>query len=104
MSDPLSMSDPIYDDDDDPSTDPNSIDEFSDFFTNNSRGARYCLAASKQMVGIFLCVWVRAGLMRHLTSLKVSCVGRGIMGYIGNKVPSLNDPMGMLLFFLENSI
>lgn len=47
---------------------------------------RYCLAASKQMVGIFLCVWVRADLYRHIKNLKVSCVGRGIMGYLGNKV------------------
>ncbi|KAA8518862.1 hypothetical protein F0562_016364 [Nyssa sinensis] len=46
---------------------------------------RYCLAASKQMVGIFLCVWVRADLYRHIKNLKVSCVGRGIMGYLGNK-------------------
>lgn len=46
----------------------------------------YCLAASKQMVGIFLCVWVRADLHRHISNLKVSCVGRGIMGYLGNKV------------------
>lgn len=47
---------------------------------------RYCLAASKQMVGIFLCVWVRADLYKHINNLKVSCVGRGIMGYLGNKV------------------
>ncbi|XP_050214405.1 type I inositol polyphosphate 5-phosphatase 8 isoform X2 [Mercurialis annua] len=46
---------------------------------------RYCLAASKQMVGIFLCVWVRSDLFKHITNLKVSCVGRGIMGYLGNK-------------------
>ncbi|KAF8042392.1 hypothetical protein BT93_A0886 [Corymbia citriodora subsp. variegata] len=46
---------------------------------------RYCLAASKQMVGIFLCVWVREDLRRHVSNLKVSCVGRGIMGYLGNK-------------------
>lgn len=47
---------------------------------------RYRLAASKQMVGIFLCVWVRSELCPHVTNLKVSCVGRGIMGYLGNKV------------------
>jgi len=47
---------------------------------------RYCLAASKQMVGIFLSVWVRADLCNHVTNLKVSSVGRGIMGYLGNKV------------------
>ncbi|PSR86677.1 Type I inositol polyphosphate 5-phosphatase [Actinidia chinensis var. chinensis] len=49
------------------------------------RSQRYCLAVSKQMVGIFLCVWVRAGLYWHISNLKVSCVGRGIMGYMGNK-------------------
>ena len=38
------------------------------------------------MVGIFLCVWVRADLQRHISNLRVSCVGRGIMGYLGNKV------------------
>ncbi|KAL4348541.1 hypothetical protein GQ457_17G008080 [Hibiscus cannabinus] len=46
---------------------------------------RFFLAASKQMVGIFLCVWVRADLYQHISNLKVSCVGRGIMGYLGNK-------------------
>ena len=50
------------------------------------RGHGYRLAASKQMVGIFLCVWVRADLLPCVTSLRVSCVGRGIMGYMGNKV------------------
>ncbi|XWS43687.1 hypothetical protein CRYUN_Cryun16bG0124800 [Craigia yunnanensis] len=46
---------------------------------------RFCLAASKQMVGLFLCVWIRADLYNHINNLKVSCVGRGIMGYLGNK-------------------
>ncbi|KAH7512978.1 hypothetical protein FEM48_Zijuj12G0147700 [Ziziphus jujuba var. spinosa] len=46
---------------------------------------KYCLAASKQMVGIFLCVWVRADLCKQISNMKVSCVGRGIMGYLGNK-------------------
>ncbi|XAR60544.1 hypothetical protein NMG60_11033964, partial [Bertholletia excelsa] len=45
----------------------------------------YCLAASKQMVGIFLSVWVQSSLYEHISNLKVSCVGRGIMGYMGNK-------------------
>ncbi|OIV92113.1 hypothetical protein TanjilG_26971 [Lupinus angustifolius] len=45
----------------------------------------YCLAGSKQMVGIFLCVWVRADIYKHVNNMKVSCVGRGIMGYLGNK-------------------
>ncbi|KAL7095682.1 hypothetical protein ACP275_10G039300 [Erythranthe tilingii] len=46
---------------------------------------KYRLIGSKQMVGIFLCVWVREDLHEHVSSLKVSCVGRGIMGYLGNK-------------------
>ncbi|CAN0898157.1 Type I inositol polyphosphate 5-phosphatase 4 [Linum grandiflorum] len=46
---------------------------------------RYCLAASKQMVGIFLTVWVRSSLRDDVRNMKVSCVGRGLMGYLGNK-------------------
>ncbi|XAR48636.1 Inositol-polyphosphate 5-phosphatase [Bertholletia excelsa] len=40
---------------------------------------------SKQMVGIFLTIWVRRSLRRHVQNLKVSTVGVGAMGYIGNK-------------------
>ncbi|KAL9256727.1 Type I inositol polyphosphate 5-phosphatase 4-like protein, partial [Drosera capensis] len=47
--------------------------------------SRYCLVASKQMVGIFLTVWVRSELRDDVRNLKVSCVGRGLMGYLGNK-------------------
>ncbi|KAJ1294292.1 hypothetical protein BS78_01G135000 [Paspalum vaginatum] len=47
--------------------------------------SRYCLVASKQMVGIFLMVWVRTDIREHVKNLKVSCVGRGLMGYLGNK-------------------
>ncbi|RWW34857.1 hypothetical protein BHE74_00047531 [Ensete ventricosum] len=54
--------------------------------TNPYSSGEYRLAASKQMVGVFLCVWVRASLVRHVSDIKVSCVGRGIMGYMGNKV------------------
>ncbi|XP_051128066.1 type IV inositol polyphosphate 5-phosphatase 7-like [Andrographis paniculata] len=47
--------------------------------------SRYSLVASKQMVGIFLTVWVRSELTEHVGNIKVSCVGRGLMGYLGNK-------------------
>lgn len=47
---------------------------------------RYCLVASKQMVGIFLTVWVRSEVRDDVKNMKVSCVGRGLMGYLGNKV------------------
>ncbi|XP_028804142.1 type I inositol polyphosphate 5-phosphatase 4 [Neltuma alba] len=47
--------------------------------------SRYCLVASKQMVGIFLTVWVKSDIRDDVHNLKVSCVGRGLMGYLGNK-------------------
>ncbi|KAL6851724.1 hypothetical protein ACP4OV_020288 [Aristida adscensionis] len=40
---------------------------------------------SKQMVGIFLSVWVRRSLRKHIQNLRVSTVGVGALGYIGNK-------------------
>ncbi|KAF7079447.1 hypothetical protein CFC21_083677 [Triticum aestivum] len=46
---------------------------------------RYCLVASKQMVGLFLMVWARREIKSDIRNLKVSCVGRGLMGYLGNK-------------------
>ncbi|KAF8377282.1 hypothetical protein HHK36_030657 [Tetracentron sinense] len=45
----------------------------------------YRLVTSKQMVGIFLSVWVRNDLVQHIGHLRVSCIGRGIMGCLGNK-------------------
>ncbi|KAK9747730.1 hypothetical protein RND81_02G012000 [Saponaria officinalis] len=45
----------------------------------------YCLVTSKQMVGIYLTVWVRSDLRDDVRNMKVSCVGRGLMGYLGNK-------------------
>lgn len=54
-------------------------------------GSRYCLVASKQMVGIFLTVWVRSEIRGDVKNLKVSCVGRGLMGYLGNKVIQVMD-------------
>lgn len=46
----------------------------------------YCLVKSKQMVGLFLSVWVRSELVPHVGHVRVSTVGRGIMGCLGNKV------------------
>ncbi|XWS41539.1 hypothetical protein CRYUN_Cryun17cG0090400 [Craigia yunnanensis] len=45
----------------------------------------YRLIASKQMVGIFLSVWARKELVPYIAHLRVSSVGRGIMGRLGNK-------------------
>ena len=49
----------------------------------------YRLIASKQMVGIFLSVWARKELVPYIAHLRVSSVGRGIMGRLGNKVSIL---------------
>ncbi|KAJ6976954.1 type IV inositol polyphosphate 5-phosphatase 9-like isoform X1 [Populus alba x Populus x berolinensis] len=40
---------------------------------------------SKQMVGIFITIWVRGDLLPYIQHPSVSCVGCGIMGCLGNK-------------------
>ncbi|KAJ6712025.1 TYPE I INOSITOL POLYPHOSPHATE 5-PHOSPHATASE 2 [Salix purpurea] len=37
------------------------------------------------MVGIYVSIWVRKRLRRHINNLEVSPVGVGLMGYMGNK-------------------
>ncbi|CAL5332921.1 unnamed protein product [Camellia sinensis] len=49
------------------------------------RRPHFVRIVSKQMVGIFLTIWVRRSFRRHIQNLKVSTVGVGVMGYIGNK-------------------
>lgn len=41
---------------------------------------------SKQMVGLFISVWIRSNLCEFVSHPSVSCVGCGIMGCLGNKV------------------
>ncbi|WOL15921.1 type I inositol polyphosphate 5-phosphatase 10-like isoform X1 [Canna indica] len=53
--------------------------------TPTSNQQKYSLITSKQMVGIFVSVWVRRELVQYIGHLRLSCVGRGIMGYLGNK-------------------
>ncbi|KAM7271476.1 hypothetical protein ACFE04_030690 [Oxalis oulophora] len=45
----------------------------------------YRLVASKQMVGLFLSVWARRELVPYIAHLRITSLGRGIMGYLGNK-------------------
>ncbi|CAO2188260.1 unnamed protein product [Urochloa humidicola] len=40
---------------------------------------------SKQMVGIFVSVWARSGLCRHVRHAGVARVGAGVFGRLGNK-------------------
>ncbi|KAJ8774483.1 hypothetical protein K2173_016929 [Erythroxylum novogranatense] len=46
---------------------------------------KYVRIVSKQMVGIYVSVWVRKRLRRHINHLRVYPVGIGLMGYMGNK-------------------
>uniref|UniRef100_A0A7N0RCN7 Inositol polyphosphate-related phosphatase domain-containing protein n=1 Tax=Kalanchoe fedtschenkoi TaxID=63787 RepID=A0A7N0RCN7_KALFE len=46
---------------------------------------RYVRIVSKQMVGIYVSVWARRGLRKHINNIEVSPVGVGLMGYMGNK-------------------
>ncbi|KAL3655172.1 Inositol polyphosphate phosphatase, catalytic domain ues [Castilleja foliolosa] len=52
---------------------------------NRKRRHPYVRIVSKQMVGVFITIWVRRSLRRHIQNLNVSTVGVGVMGYIGNK-------------------
>ncbi|XP_039003716.1 type I inositol polyphosphate 5-phosphatase 5-like [Hibiscus syriacus] len=45
----------------------------------------YRLVASKQMVGIFLSIWTRTELVPYIGHLRISCIGTGILGRLGNK-------------------
>ncbi|KAL5223167.1 hypothetical protein ABZP36_027880 [Zizania latifolia] len=40
---------------------------------------------SDQMVGIFVSVWARSSLRRHVRHAAASCVGAGVLGRLGNK-------------------
>lgn len=71
-------------------------DSFSELLQNNNKDGdeidtvksypEYVRIVSKQMVGIYVSVWVQRRLRRHVNNLKVSSVGVGLMGYMGNKV------------------
>uniref|UniRef100_A0A0E0BYA7 Inositol polyphosphate-related phosphatase domain-containing protein n=1 Tax=Oryza meridionalis TaxID=40149 RepID=A0A0E0BYA7_9ORYZ len=56
-----------------------------DLAAARKRRSPYVRIVSKQMVGVFLTVWVRRGLRRCVHNVGVSTVGVGAMGYIGNK-------------------
>lgn len=70
----------------------------------SSGQSRYCLVASKQMVGIFLTVWVKSDLRDNVRNMKVSCVGRGLMGYLGNKVHLCSYSVGFSILIVKFTI
>ncbi|CAA7397219.1 unnamed protein product [Spirodela intermedia] len=62
-----------------------SLGQRLDSVMSKRKRSRFVRIISKQMVGLYMSVWVRRSLRRHVQNLKVSTVGVGIMGYIGNK-------------------
>ncbi|CAA3008403.1 type I inositol polyphosphate 5-phosphatase 5 [Olea europaea subsp. europaea] len=63
-----------------------SIDEFLSIAEISlPKCLNYHLIASKQMVGIFVSIWARNDLVKDIGHLRISSMGRGIMGYLGNK-------------------
>ncbi|XP_057550305.1 type I inositol polyphosphate 5-phosphatase 10-like isoform X2 [Amaranthus tricolor] len=62
---------------------PNGV-VFSEIMNSSGNDQKYSLIVSKQMVGIFLTIWVKRELVQHISHLKTSCISRGIMG-LGNK-------------------
>lgn len=81
------VSDELSDEDD------NTFIELPNTLEDNGIGSgksrpKYVRIVSKQMVGIYVSVWVQRKLRRHINNLKVSLVGVGLMGYMGNKVMS----------------
>uniref|UniRef100_A0A0E0INP8 Inositol polyphosphate-related phosphatase domain-containing protein n=1 Tax=Oryza nivara TaxID=4536 RepID=A0A0E0INP8_ORYNI len=45
----------------------------------------YVRVVSKQMVGIYVSLWVSRKLRQHVNNLEVASVGVGLLGYMGNK-------------------
>jgi len=55
----------------------------------------YVQVACKQLVGLYLSVWVRKGLARHVRGVQTTSVATGWGGYIGNK----GELHGVLFFW-----
>ncbi|XP_057980985.1 type I inositol polyphosphate 5-phosphatase 10 [Malania oleifera] len=53
--------------------------------SSSTNQMKYSLVASKQMVGIFVTIWVRKELVQHVAHLRISSITRGILGCLGNK-------------------
>ncbi|XP_020217390.1 type I inositol polyphosphate 5-phosphatase 2 [Cajanus cajan] len=64
---------------------PNNQDDNELGTMKSCQSPRYVRIVSKQMVGIYVSVWVQRRLRRHINNLSVSPVGVGLMGYMGNK-------------------
>ncbi|XP_027359871.1 type I inositol polyphosphate 5-phosphatase 2-like isoform X1 [Abrus precatorius] len=79
------VSDVLTTEDDDTFIDLPCNQDDNESVTNMKSRPRYVRIVSKQMVGIYVSVWVQRRMRRHINYLKVSPVGVGLMGYMGNK-------------------
>lgn len=75
--------DELSSDEDEDGHSTNILTGMSTSMTSNQM--KYSLVASKQMVGIFVTVWMKKELVQHVSHLRISSIGRGIMGCLGNK-------------------
>ncbi|KAI6685977.1 hypothetical protein NL676_031890 [Syzygium grande] len=57
----------------------------SDYERKRMHGREFLCVISKQMVGLFISVWVCSDLRPYISHPSVSCVGCGVMGCLGNK-------------------
>ncbi|KAJ1386551.1 Secretory peroxidase [Sesbania bispinosa] len=64
---------------------PDNQDDYGHGLGTMKSRPKYVRIVSKQMVGIYVSIWVQRRLRRHINNLKVSPVGIGLMGYMGNK-------------------
>ncbi|XP_022039782.1 type IV inositol polyphosphate 5-phosphatase 3 [Helianthus annuus] len=60
-----------------------SKENVEDSFTDSK--SQYVKIVSKQMVGIFITIWVHRSLRKHIQNVDVSTVGVGKKGFVGNK-------------------
>lgn len=75
--------DELSSDEDEDGHSTNILTGMSTSMTSNQM--KYSLVASKQMVGIFVTVWMKKELVQHVSHLRISSIGRGIMGCLRNK-------------------
>lgn len=45
------------------------------------------------MVGVYLSLWVRRGILPHVRGVQVTSIGTGMLGYLGNKGHPLAPPV-----------
>jgi hypothetical protein len=62
-----------------------SVSSTSAMFSSPCRHNQFLRIVSKQMVGIFITIWIRSDLWHHVHDIKVCSVGCGIFNYLGNK-------------------